>query len=157
MGYSARHMFDVLVYLYETYWRPDAFPNPRQLSRKLSAAGFDDDDIREALAWLDGLTAATAASPDAARPASLRIFSPAELEHLGADCIGFLSFLESAGVLPAPMRELVLDRVMALPGDPVDLEALKICVLMVYWALGEEPDTLMLDELMVSADERIVH
>lgn len=150
-------MFDVLVYLYETYWRPDAFPNPKQLSRKLTAAGFEEEDIREALNWLDGLETAAHASPGEARPASLRVFTQAELDHLGPDCIGFLSFLESAGVLPPPLRELVLDRAMAIPDDPVDLEALKICVLMVYWALGEEPDTLMLDELMVTADERIVH
>jgi Smg protein len=34
-------MFDVLVYLYENYWRPDACPEPKQLSRKLSAVGFE--------------------------------------------------------------------------------------------------------------------
>ena len=34
-------MFDVLVYLYENYWRPDACPDHRQLSRKLSAVGFE--------------------------------------------------------------------------------------------------------------------
>ena len=33
-------MFDVLVYLYENYWRPDACPSHQQLSRKLSAVGF---------------------------------------------------------------------------------------------------------------------
>ena len=33
-------MFEVLVYLYENYWRPDACPEPRQLSRKLSAPGW---------------------------------------------------------------------------------------------------------------------
>ncbi|MEP6504796.1 MAG: DUF494 family protein, partial [Betaproteobacteria bacterium] len=29
-------MFDVLVYLYENYWRPDACPDHDQLSRKLT-------------------------------------------------------------------------------------------------------------------------
>lgn len=54
-------MFDVLVYLYENYWRPDACPDHGQLSRKLSAVGFETDEIQEALNWLDGLaeTAAT--------------------------------------------------------------------------------------------------
>ena len=42
-------MFDVLVYLYENYWRPDACPDPRQLSRKLSAVGFENDEIQDAL------------------------------------------------------------------------------------------------------------
>ena len=30
-------MFDVLVYLYENYWRPDACPDHDQLTRKLSS------------------------------------------------------------------------------------------------------------------------
>ena len=48
-------MFDVLVYLYENYWRPDACPDHDQLARKLSSAGFESDEIQEALSWLDGL------------------------------------------------------------------------------------------------------
>ena len=52
-------MFDVLVYLYENYWRPDACPEPKQLSRKLSAVGFDNDEIQDALRWLDGLANST--------------------------------------------------------------------------------------------------
>ena len=37
-------MFEVLVYLYETYYRPDACPEPEALVRKLSAIGFEEDD-----------------------------------------------------------------------------------------------------------------
>ncbi|HEY5324838.1 MAG TPA: DUF494 family protein, partial [Caldimonas sp.] len=36
-------MFDVLVYLYENYWRPDACPEHEQLTRKLSSVGFESD------------------------------------------------------------------------------------------------------------------
>ena len=88
---------------------------------------------------------------------SLRVYSSAEHEHLGEDCIGFVSFLESAGVLPPPMREMVLDRATAIPGGPVDLEDLKIIVLMVFWSLGEEPDALILDELFVDEADRLIH
>ena len=55
LRYSGFIMFDVLVYLYENYWRPDACPDHDQLSRKLSAVGFESDEIQEALHWLDGL------------------------------------------------------------------------------------------------------
>ena len=44
-------MFDVLVYLYENYGALHACPDPDSLSRKLTAAGFDDEEINEALAW----------------------------------------------------------------------------------------------------------
>ena len=37
-------MFDVLVYLYENYCRPDACPDQQQLKRKLSAVGCRFDD-----------------------------------------------------------------------------------------------------------------
>ena len=42
-------MFDVLVYVYENYWRPDACPSHDQLSRKLTAVGFETEEIQEAL------------------------------------------------------------------------------------------------------------
>lgn len=71
--------------------------------------------------------------------------------------IAFLSFLESAGVLPSGMRELVVDRAMATAGSPLPLEDLKIIVLMVFWSLGEEPDALILDELFVDASDRLIH
>lgn len=150
-------MFDVLVYLYENYWRPDACPQHEQLARKLTAVGFESDEIEEALSWLDGLANAAQSHVGQQTAQSMRVYSPAEQEHLGEDCIGFVSFLESAGVLPPPMREMVLDRATAIPGAPVDLEDLKIIVLMVFWSLGEEPDALILDELFVDEEDRLIH
>jgi len=165
LGYS-QAMFDVLVYLYENYWRPDACPDHEQLSRKLSAVGFESDEIREALNWLEGLALRTGELGDEdtgeskARPASpgaLRVYLREEQDLLGEESIGFISFLESAGVLPPPMREMVIDRANAISGGPLDLEDLKIIVLMVFWSLGEEPDALILDELFVDEEDRLIH
>ena len=164
-------MFEVLVYVYENYWRGDACPELPQLERKLSAIGFDADEIRDALLWLDGLNLAaqstlwldSPATPTKAplsrrqSPDSMRVYSVAEQNHLGADCLGFISFLESADVLPPPMREVVLDRAMAVPGEPMALDDLKIIILMVYWSFGEEPDALVLDELYDDSSERLAH
>ena len=44
MGYIGP-MFEVLVFVYENYWRGDACPEPEQLGRKLSAHGFDAEEI----------------------------------------------------------------------------------------------------------------
>ncbi|MBA3593388.1 MAG: DUF494 domain-containing protein [Pseudomonadota bacterium] len=174
-------MFEVLVYVYENYWQGDACPELHQLSRKLTAVGFEADEIEAALVWLNGLNiaaqntqrgtpeaasmintgavAALSAAPgfQAQSAGSLRVYSVAEQEHLGAQALGFVSFLESSGVLPAHMREIVMDRAMAAPGDPLALDDLKIIVLMVYWSFGEEPDALVLDELCDDADFRIAH
>jgi Smg protein len=150
-------MFDVLVYLYENYWRPDACPDHRQLSRKLSAVGFESDEIQEALTWLDGLATSAQAVGGTQDAHSMRVYTEAERDLLGEESIGFISFLESAGVLPAAMREMVVDRATAVGVGPMDLEEVKIIVLMVFWSLGEEPDALILDELFVDPKDRLIH
>lgn len=171
-------MFEVLVYVYENYWQGDACPELQRLSRKLTAAGFEAEEIQAALVWLDGLNIAaqgTQISLPAKAPqdadtspvlahaiqpqsaGSLRVYSVAEQVHLGAQSLGFVSFLESSGVLPPHMREIVIDRAMAVPGDPVTLDDLKIIVLMVYWSFGEEPDALVLDELCDDTEFRLAH
>ena len=150
-------MFEVLVYLYENYWRPDACPDHDQLTRKLSAVGFETDEIRDALSWLDGLAETAQTYAGEQSETSMRVYSPAELDRLGEDSIGFVSFLESAGVLPPSMREMVIDRASAADERPLALEDLKVIVLMVFWSLGEEPDALILDELFVMPEERLIH
>jgi len=90
-------------------------------------------------------------------PLSMRVYSEAEQQHLGAACLGFITFMESAGVMSAQMREIVVDRAMAVTDHPVDLDDLKIIVLMVYWSAGIEPDALVLDELCDDNVDRIAH
>jgi Smg protein len=150
-------MFDVLVYLYENYWRPDACPDHRQLSRKLSAAGFERDEIQDALRWLDGLAVSAEANVASQHADSHRIYTDAEHELLGEESIGFIRFLESAGVLPPAMREMVVDRASAVGIGPMDLDDVKVIVLMVFWSLGEEPDALILDELFVAPEDRVIN
>ena len=150
-------MFDVLVYLYENYWRPDACPEPKQLSRKLSAVGFEREEIQDALRWLDGLATSAESCAGSPRQASMRIYTEQEHEILGEESIGFITFLDSAGVLTAPMREMVIDRALAVGSGALELEDLKIIVLMVFWSLGEEPDALVLDELFVDSEDRVIH
>ena len=52
-------MFDVLVFVYEHYWEAEACPELPLLGRRLSAAGFEGDEIEQALHWLEGLDAAS--------------------------------------------------------------------------------------------------
>ncbi len=174
-------MFEVLVYVYENYWQGDACPELPQLSRKLTAAGFEADEIQAALIWLDGLNTAaqstqiylpegsTASTSDThsgeqaqapaapQSPGSMRAYSVAEQEHIGGEALGYVSFLESSGVLSSQMREIVIDRAVAAPGSPLRLDDLKIIVLMVYWSFGQEPDALVLDELCDDTTDRIAH
>jgi Smg protein len=150
-------MFDVLAYLYETYWRPDACPESGQLAKKLSAVGFEADEIQDALTWLNGLQSVTLnLAPPPSGPA-MRVYAPQELDLLGVEALGFLHFLEGAGVLSPSLREVVMDRLLALPRGPVSLDDFKVLLLLVFWSLGEEPDALILDELFVEDEDRLIH
>ncbi len=152
-------MFEILVYLYETYYRPDACPDAGTLAKKLSAAGFEGDEINSALSWLSGLATVTQTTVPVAyaERSSFRVYVDQEYERLGAESIGFLSFLESAGVLNPLLREIVIDRALATDERPVSLESLKVIVLMVFWSQGEEPDALILEELLEDGAPRQMH
>ncbi len=164
-------MFEVLIYVYENYWRGDACPELDHLERKLSTVGFEATEIDAALVWLNGLNLAAKGSqlpqnladPLHSSPlaqqseTSMRVYSVAEQDQLGSECLGFISFLESSGVLPCVMREIVMDRAMAADGDPMSIDELKIIILMVYWSFGEEPDALVLDELCDGSSDRLAH
>ena len=156
-------MFDILVYLYETYYRPDACPEPEALARKLSAVGFDDVEISEALVWLNDLTE-MADEMDVEQTSTgstgTRFYVEQEQDALCTQAIGFIAFLESARVLSPLQREIVIERALALEESPVNLGKLKIIVLMLLWSQGKEPDALMFDDLFGSDEEqapRLLH
>ena len=154
-------MFDILVYLYETYYRPDACPEPAALAKKLSAVGFDDEEISEALDWLTDLNAmAGAALSLTTESTGTRFYVAEESEALGTAALGFIQFLESAKVLSPLQREIVVERALALDESPVSLGKLKVIVLMLLWSQGKEPDALMFDDLFGSDEEqapRLLH
>ncbi|MBZ2208953.1 DUF494 family protein [Massilia soli] len=154
-------MFDILVYLYETYYRPDACPEPAALARKLSAVGFDEVEISEALVWLTDLTEMAGGDLEfSASSDGIRFYVDQEYDVLGTAAVGFIQFLESARVLSPVQREIVIERALVLDESPVGLGKLKIIVLMLLWSQGKEPDALMFDDLFGSDDEqapRLLH
>lgn len=155
-GYSTS-MFEVLVYLYETYYRPDACPDSTALAKKLSAVGFEEEEISKALGWLTDLAETTNAMfrqqwHQTAFSFGTRIYAPQEYELLGTAAIGFIEFLESADVINAMQREIVIERACAVNESPIALDKLKVIVLMVLWSQGKEPDSLIFDELFADED-----
>jgi len=147
-------MFDILVYLFENYAHAATCPASDQLARKLSAAGFEESEISDALEWLSDLRD-VAVTPLIRVPgeASLRLFSLQEEARLDADCRGFLIFLENAGLLDATLRERIIERALALTDWRLDIHRLKIIVLMVLWQHERTLDALVLDELLANEEE----
>lgn len=150
-------MFDVLVYLYENYWRPDGRLDQAQLMRKLSAVGFESEDIVDALSWLDGLNQVNSPETFIQSPTAHRVYSTHELDHLGTECVGYLKYLDHAGVLPPAIREIAIDRCLAAPAATIELDDLKVMLLMIFCSMGQEPDSLLLEELSTDPQDRVVH
>jgi Smg protein len=151
-------MFDVLVYLYETYYRPDACPDSEALVKKLSAVGFEEDEISKALGWLTDLAETTNEfsmlhPQQTSFPSGFRIYVERESDVLGTAAIGFIQFLESARVINPLQREIVVERALAASDTQISLDKLKVIVLMVLWSQGKEPDGLMFDELFLDEDD----
>lgn len=153
-------MFDILVYLFETYYTPQACPEADVLAHKLAAVGFEDEDIHDALGWLQGLALTTEQCgklPRTPQGNSQRIFTSHEYQTLGTEAIGFITFLENSGVLPAALREILIERAQATPESPISLAKIKIIALIVLWSQEAEVDHLVLEELLADDAQRLSH
>ena len=150
-------MYDVLVYLFENCQQAEVSDHRDRVARKLSAAGFEDSDISEALHWLAGVArmprAGTAQLPDART--SFRAFAPRELAKLDAECRGFLITLEQSGILTPQMREVVMERSLAASGQSLALEQLKLIVLMVLWNHQTPTSQLLAEDLFTTSTGRL--
>ena len=157
------NVFDVLIYLFENYMEqgPEFHPDQQALTHELAEAGFRKHEIRKAFAWLEGLSAQRHAKQSTTiqrDSGAIRCYTPAELTKLDADSRGFLLFMEQNGVLDAQMREVVIDRVMALDLDEVTLERLKWIVLMVLFNQpGQEQAYALLEDLVYDEFQGLLH
>lgn len=151
-------MFEVLVYLFENYFEANIHPDQHTLARELSAAGFEDADIHGAFDWFSTLETMSqqATTVTGAGPAGVRIYSETESKKISNDSLGFLMFLEQAGVLNGAQRELVIDRAMALP-QAVSLEETKWIVLMALWNQGKAGDYLFVEDALFSDTRPTLH
>jgi Smg protein len=149
-------MYDILVYVFENCQQAELAFDSERVAKKLSAAGFDDSDISEALHWLAGVLRAPHSGlerlPDLRT--TFRAYAPRELAKLDAQCRGFLLTLEQSGILDAQNRELVIERSLAATGDSLTLEQLKLIVLMVLWNQQTPTSRLVAEDLFSAPQSR---
>jgi len=150
-------MYDILFYVFENCQQAEISQDSEGVAKKLSAAGFDDSDISEALTWLQGVVRASfrQLAPLPASDAALRIYVPRELAKLEAPCRGFLLYLEQSGVLTPQAREIVLERALATAGGGLTLEQLKLIVLMVLWNQQTPASRLIAEDLLSGGSGRL--
>ncbi|MTD32993.1 DUF494 family protein [Paludibacterium denitrificans] len=142
-------MFDVLAYLFEQYQDPEACRDRDTMMRQLEAAYFEDEEINDALDWLDGIcdldSSIYAAADDAY---GMRVYADVELKRLPVEVRGLIQFLEDHGALSPAQREMVLDRLLELPDDDINVGSTKLVALMVLWAQKAELPILLGEELL---------
>ena len=151
-------MYDILVFVFENCQQAELAYDRERVAKKLSAAGFEDSDISEALHWLAGVLRAAPAAAACALPdarTSFRAFAPRELAKLDVECRGFLLTLEHSGILTPQTRELVLERSLAASGQTLTLEQLKLIVLMVLWNQQTPTSQLLAEDLFTTAHSRL--
>jgi Smg protein len=151
-------MFEILMYLFESYFDAGSYPEPDKLSRKLSAAGFEGDEISEALTWLSALHEQ---NPDN-YPASLehtgqRHFAGLELLFISDEARQFLLFAEQQHLISAVEREMIIDRSVALKLENLALDKLKLIMLMVLWNRHQDVDPLLIEELLTPLHSAQLH
>lgn len=151
-------MFDILLYLFESYFDLGSYPDHDKLSLKLTAAGFEEDDINQALTWLSGLQRLTRAEyPDSINQSGIRLYTDFEEQRVGLDGLRFLAFWEHNKFISPIEREMIIDRVLALGRKNLPLDKLKLIVLMVLWSQHEDLDPMIIEDLLTPADMAHAH
>lgn len=155
------NVFDVLMYLFEHYMDEGAefHPDQESLTAELTEAGFPRGEIRKAFHWLEGLSRVrTPAPPLPGGGLALRHYTAPEKEKLDEACRGFLLYMEQAGVLDSTVRELIVDRAMALEVEALALEQLKWVTLMVLFNRpGSEHAYRLLEDLVLDETQGRLH
>ena len=155
------NVLDVLMYLFETYVDAEDEPEPdhNELRIELSRAGFGDAEIDRALDWLDGLTDQQQSLDYGSQTAhGTRIYNDFEHERLDVQCRGYITYLEQIGILSAPQREILVDRLLALETPDIDVEQIKWVVLMVLFSQpGQELAYARMEDLVFEESSGIIH
>lgn len=151
-------MFDILMFLFESYFYAGSYPDSDKLTLKLSAAGFEDEDIHRALDWLSGLKQLTQAEyPAVINESGLRCYADLEIQRVSPEALRFLAFWEQNKVITPVEREMIIDRAVALGRDNLPLDKVKLIALMVLWNQHEDLDPLLIEELLAQTDSSLLH
>lgn len=151
-------MFEILMYLFESYFDAGSYPEPDKLSRKLSAAGFEGDEISEALTWLSALQEQNPDSyPENLKHSGQRHFAELELRLICDEARQFLLFAEQQHLISAVEREMIIDRSVALKQENLALDKLKLIMLMVLWNRHQDLDPLLIEELLTPLHSAQLH
>lgn len=150
-------MFEILMYLFESYFDAGSYPEPDKLSRKLSAAGFEEEEITDALTWLSALQQNPDSYPASLTHSGTRHFADLEIQRISQEARQFLIFAEQQHLISAVEREMIIDRSIALQIENLAVDKLKLIMLMVLWNRHQDLDPLLIEELLTPLHSAQLH
>ena len=151
-------MFDILLFLFESYFDAGSYPEPNRLSAKLTAAGFEEEDINQALNWLSGLRELSNATyPESINHSGLRCYTDFEAERMSEEGLRFIAFWEHNKIITPIEREMIIDRVVALGRDKLSVDKVKLIALMVLWNQHEDLDPMLIEDLLTPTEAAQLH
>lgn len=153
-------MLDILVYLFENYHTPHACPEPRELVDTLADAGFEHDDISDALLWLNDMHETLEQhSPleGMLKDRGHRVFTPEEYETLGTEAIGFIMYLEQSRAITPVLREVIIEQSRSVDEYPVSPATIRLISLMALWSQESPAPSWVYDELLSLQNTLLQH
>jgi Smg protein len=153
-------VLDILIHLFENFLDAEDEPEPSRdaLKRELERAGYPEREVDRALEWLEGLADDQGRSVSESTARTVRIFSGHEVARFDTAVRGYLVHLENIGILTAPQREVVIDRLLALDADDIDIEQVKWVVLMVLFSQpGQENAYERMEDLVFEERREAMH
>ena len=150
-------MLSILMYLFERYITVESImPEPEALTDELSQAGFRARDIEAAFRSLAELeeNRGTYVNPKTLPQQSIRIYTLAEQQALGANNLDFLHFLYSHQLINQATRELIIDRALAMGHKQIDEEDFRWITLFVLSSQALEQQVPEWMEQLIFMDHR---
>jgi Smg protein len=146
-------MLKVLMYLFENYINSDAqlISDKQVIGTELARAGFNPLEIEQAISWVQIFLhqQRNERLKLAYSDQNFRIFNEEELNRFSLKSQALLRNLEYMNIITAPIREIVIDRLMELDYDVIEPADVKWVVMMVLFHQKDGKAALSLMQDMV--------
>lgn len=147
-------LVNIFFYLFENYNGITQCPDALTLARRMTHEGFDENEVRAAVLWVEQLKQPlpiTQYHRMAAR--SQRIYHMSEIAQIGQENLLLLAQLEVTGSLDSVQRERIVERCMLLPYPITSSDHFKALLLTVLWAENHEISDMLLHVLLDQIDD----
>lgn len=150
-------VLDIMLYLFDyMVYEKNHILNTEDMRQNLSDAGFADEEITRALDWYQELTK-TPRGLKKPQLSSIRLYTNEEMRKISVEARSFLYQLEKIGVIDSGLREVIVDKVMALDEDYLLLDDIKWIVLMSIFNQPDKAEALVWLEKMIVSNGSEMH